>query len=43
MQASERNLTVEFRKKYQNNAGQHDLIRLNIFEEMNIPVEYDDN
>lgn len=42
VQASERNLTVEFRKKYQNNAGQQDLIRLNIFEEMNIPVEYDD-
>ena len=42
VQASERNLTVEFRKKYRNNAGQQDLIRLNIFEEMNIPVEYDD-
>ena len=42
VQASERNLTVEFRKKYRNNAGQQDLIRLNISEEMNIPVEYDD-
>lgn len=43
VQASGRKLEVEFRKKYQNHAGEQDLIRLNIFEEMNIPVEYDDN
>lgn len=43
VQASGRKLTVEFRKKYQGNAGEQELIRLDMFEEMNIPVEYDDN
>lgn len=36
-------VSVEFRKKSSNNSMQKEFVRMDIFEEMNIPVEYDDN
>lgn len=42
-QTTERQVHVEFRRKSAGNAGQQELIRMDIFKEMNIPVEYDDN
>lgn len=43
IQTSQKQLRVEFRKKASGNGEQQGLIRMNIFKEMNIPVEYDDN
>lgn len=42
-QVMERQIPVEFRKQMPRNSMQQDLVRMDIFEEMNIPVEYDDN
>lgn len=38
-----RQVHVEFRRKSAGNSGQQELVRMDIFKEMNIPVEYDDN
>lgn len=43
MQVTQRQIHVEFRKKLSRGSMQQDLVRMDIFEEMNIPVEYDDN
>lgn len=43
LQATQKQIRVEFRRKPSGNGEQQGLIRMNIFEEMNIPVEYDDN
>lgn len=43
IQATQKQIRVEFSKASSRNGEQQGLIRMNIFEEMNIPVEYDDN
>lgn len=43
VQVLQRQVHVEFRKKSPSGSGQQDLLQMSIFEEMNIPVEYDDN
>lgn len=43
MKVTERQVHVEFRKKSSDGNRQQDLVRMDIFEEKNIPVEYDDN
>ncbi|MCM1494791.1 MAG: DNA polymerase III subunit gamma/tau [Bacteroides sp.] len=43
MQVTERQVSVEFRKKSPGGDRQQALVSMNIFEEKNIPVEYDDN
>lgn len=43
MEVLNKQVSVEFRKKNSSNSLQQELVRMDIFEEMNIPVEYDDN
>ncbi len=43
MKVTQRQISVEFRKQMPKGSMQQDLVRMDIFEEMNIPVEYDDN
>ena len=43
MKVTERQVHVEFRKKSSGSNRQQELVRMDIFEEKNIPVEYDDN
>lgn len=43
MKVTKRQVHVEFRKKLSGNDRQQELVRMDIFEEKNIPVEYDDN
>ena len=39
----ERQVHVEYRRHSASGNGQTDLVRMDIFKELNIPVEYDDN
>ena len=39
----ERQVHVEYRRRSASGNGQMDLVRMDIFKELNIPVEYDDN
>lgn len=43
VKVTKRQVHVEFRKKMSGGDRQSDLVRMDIFEEKNIPVEYDDN
>ncbi len=42
-QVMQKQIPVEFRKKSGSSSGQQELVRMDIFKENNIPVEYDDN